>query len=75
MNKKRATKEDMERKFNQTKPDVFTKNYTMRLRLRRDLNAEFPADGQEYGNYDKFDKNTVQQVNDKGFSDEGHDNF
>jgi hypothetical protein len=50
----------MEQKFASTKPEVFTKNYTMRLRLRRDLNAEFPADGQEYGDYEKFDKNKVE---------------
>jgi hypothetical protein len=75
MNKMHSTKMDMERKFNQTKPEVFTKNYTMRLRLRRDLNAEFPADGQEYGDYEKFDKNKVEQLNDKGLADEGHDNF
>ncbi len=54
---------------------MFTKNYTMRLRLRRDLNADMPRDGHEYGDYEKYDKNTVNILNDKGQDDRGHDNF
>ena len=44
-------REDTSRRVNQTKPEVFTKNMTMRLRLQRDLEVDFPKDGHEYGDY------------------------
>ena len=69
------TKDEMLRKFEATKPEVFTKNYTMRLRLRRDLQADYPADGEEYGDYDKFEKNKVETLNERGEDDSGIDNF
>jgi hypothetical protein len=47
----RETRNDTERRLNDTKPEVFTKNHTMRLRLQRDLAAEMPKDGHEYGDY------------------------
>lgn len=67
------TKDDMQRKFEATSPEVFTKNYAMRLRLRRDLAGDIPRE--EYGNYDKFDSNKVEMKNDPGYDDMGTDNF
>ena len=71
----RETRNDTERRLNDTKPEVFTKNHTMRLRLQRDLAAEMPKDGQEYGDYQKYEKNSVVQKNDQGFDDPGNDTF
>ena len=45
----------------------------MRLRLQRDLNAPFKMN--EYGDYDKYEKNTVVEKNDKGSDDYGNDTF
>lgn len=36
----------------------------MRLRLQRDLASEMPKDGHEYGDYQKYEKNSVVQKND-----------
>jgi len=57
----------------QTKPEVFTKEYAMRIRLQRDLSAPFKKD--EYGDYDKYEKNTVEEKNDTGKDDYGNDTF
>jgi hypothetical protein len=56
-----------------------TKNYTMRLRLNRDIG--FTEDfrkrfmTKDYGNYDKYDKNRVIEEVDRGENDTGIDNF
>jgi hypothetical protein len=56
-----------------------TKNYTMRLRLNRDIG--FTEDfrkrfmTKDYGNYDKYEKNRVIEEVDRGENDTGIDNF
>lgn len=52
--------EETQRKLNETKPEVFTKEMVQRLRMKRDITAPFEKDGHEYGNYDKYDKNKVE---------------
>jgi len=48
-----------------------------RLRLKRSVSSPVEGAGDEYGNYEKFEnnKNTVKQVNDKGYNDSGFDTF
>ena len=52
--------EETQRKLNETKPEVFTKEMVQRLRMKRDITEPFEKDGHEYGNYDKYDKNKVE---------------
>ena len=52
--------EETQRKLNETKPEVLTKEMVQRLRMKRDITAPFEKDGHEYGNYDKYDKNKVE---------------
>ena len=68
---------DTERKLNETKPEQFTKEFTMRLRLHRDLNAPFEKDGHEYGNYEKYqsDSNSVKVESELGEMDDGQSKF
>lgn len=67
--------EDTARKLRETKPEVFTKEFAMRMRLRRDLNAPFPKAGHEYGDYEKYEKNNIEELNEKGLDDFGEDTF
>lgn len=57
----------------------FTKNYTMRNRLNRDIqfNEDFRKKylTNEYGNYEKYDKNKVEVVYDEGPSNVNQDKF
>jgi len=55
----------------------YTKTMVERLRLGKNLDSPVDGAGDEYGNYSKFesDKNSVKQVNDKGYSDMGVDKF
>ena len=45
----------------------------MRLRLQRDLSAPFKKD--EYGDYDKYEKNSIEEKTDTGQDDYGNDTF
>ena len=47
----------------------------MRMRLGRDLNAPFPKDGHEYGDYEKYEKNNVEVKTDRGENDFGDQTF
>jgi hypothetical protein len=64
---------DTERVLKETNPEQFTKEFTMRLRLHRDLNAPFEKAGHEYGNYEKYenDANSVNVENEDGQDDDG----
>lgn len=54
-----------------------TKNYKTRLRLNRQI--EFTEDfrkrfmTRDYGNYEKYEKNSIEQVKERGENDEGLD--
>lgn len=54
-----------------------TKNFTMRYRLNREI--DFTDDfrkkymTKEYGNYDKYTKNTVETVHDQGKDEASYD--
>jgi hypothetical protein len=54
-----------------------SKNYAMRLRLNRDI--EFTDDfrkkymTREYGNYEKYEKNSIEEENERGENDDGSD--
>jgi hypothetical protein len=54
-----------------------SKNYAMRLRLSRDI--EFTDDfrkkymTREYGNYEKYEKNSIEEENERGENDDGSD--
>jgi len=56
-----------------------TKNYTTRLRLNKEVN--FTEDfrkrflTKDYGNYEKYDKNSVVHETEKGENDRGFDRF
>jgi hypothetical protein len=56
-----------------------TKNYTTRLRLNKEVN--FTEDfrkrflTKDYGNYEKYDKNSVVQETERGENDRGFDRF
>lgn len=65
--------EDTARKLRETKPEAFSKEFMMRMRLKRDLNAPMEKDGHEYGDYDKYDKNKVDLKIEKGEDDTGTD--
>jgi hypothetical protein len=67
--------EDTARKLRETKPEAFSKEFMMRMRLKRDLNAPMEKDGHEYGDYDKYDKNKVDLKIEKGEDDTGTDQF
>ena len=49
----------------------FTKNMVTRIRLGRGVTSPMEGAGDEYGNYKKFEegRNTVKEVNDKGYND------
>ena len=48
----------------------------MRSRLQRDvMGANYEKDGEEYGNYEKFEKNKIEWKTDKGETDMGEDPF
>ncbi len=55
----------------------FTKEMIQRLRLRRGLTNPIESQGDEYGNYKKFEdgRNKVEQVNDPGYDDVGLEKF
>lgn len=65
----------MARTLRETKPEQYTKEMEMRLRLNRDLNAPFEKDGHEYGDYDKYDKHTAEVVEEPGYVDDGKHMF
>jgi hypothetical protein len=67
--------EDTARKLRETKPEVFTKEFITRMRLKRDLNAPMEKDGYEYGDYDKYEKNRVETKVEKGEEDTGDEVF
>ena len=67
--------EDTTRTLKETKPEVFTKEFTMRMRLNRDLNAPFEKDGHEYGNYAKYEANSVEVKHDEGLENDGEKMF
>lgn len=54
-----------------------TKQLVDRIRLGRNVTSPIEGAGDEYGNYKKFEKsrNKVEEVNDKGYDDRGHDTF
>lgn len=54
-----------------------TKQLVDRIRLGRNVTSPIEGAGDEYGNYKKFEKsrNMVEEVNDKGYTDRGHDTF
>lgn len=56
-----------------------TKNYVMRHRLNREIsfNDDFRKKymTNEYGNYEKYEKNKVSTVYDKGENENNHDKF
>lgn len=56
-----------------------TKNYVMRHRLNREIsfNDDFRKKymTNEYGNYEKYEKNKVSTVYDKGEDENNHDKF
>jgi hypothetical protein len=56
-----------------------TKNYVTRLRLNKqiDFTEDFKTRfmTREYGNYDKYEKNSVSEDVEKGAYDDGTDNF
>lgn len=58
-----------------------TKNYTTRLRLKREISFEIDFRKKymtrEYGNYEKYEagKNTVAQTTERGEDDTGYDRF
>lgn len=54
-----------------------TKTLVDRIRLGRNLSSPIEGAGDEYGNYKKFEsnRNKVEEVNDKGYTDRGHDTF
>jgi len=66
---------DTSRRLKETRPEVFTKEFTMRLRLQRDLNVPFEKEGHEYGNYEQYEKNSVEEKQDEGFDDDGEAKF
>jgi hypothetical protein len=67
--------DDTARKLRETKPEAFTKEFTTRMRLQRDLNAPMTKDGHEYGDYEKYDKNNVEYKQEKGSNDFGEGTF
>ncbi len=56
-----------------------TQNYTNRMRLNRqidfgeDFRKKFMT--RDYGNYDKYEKNSIEEEVDRGETDVGIDNF
>lgn len=56
-----------------------TKSYVMRLRMNKEI--DFTDDfrkkhmTREYGNYRKYEKNSISQETDKGENDDGRDRF
>ena len=67
--------EDTARRMKETKPEQFTKEMELRLRLGRDVNAPFEKDGHEYGNYDKYHKQSVEVEEEDGAHDDGQMKF
>jgi len=45
------------------------------MRLQKQPNAAMPSRGNEYGNYERFEKNTISEEMDKGTTDMGRDTF
>lgn len=70
-------KQGVAKQFEKADRGNFTKEYVQRLRLRRGLESPMEASGDEYGNYKKFEegRNSVKEVNDKGYNDLGLDKF
>ena len=68
---------DLAGKFDKADRLNFTKTVVDRLRLGRGVTSPIDADGDEYGNYKKFEegKNQVKEVTDKGYDDPGLDKF
>ena len=58
----RTLRDDFRRELDATDKETFTKEFAMRLRLKRDRCAPYPHKGEEYGDYQKFEKNYVEQV-------------
>jgi len=67
--------DDTARTLRETRPEQFTKEFTMRLRLKRDTDAPYQKAGQEYGNYEQYEKNKVETHRERDMVDEGEPNF
>lgn len=74
-NNMRNFKDDTVRQMDASSRETFTKEYTKRLRMNRDLSAPMPEKGEEYGNYEKYEKNSVELEVDEGLYDDGSDKF
>jgi len=49
--------------------------FKTRLRLQKQPNAAMPTRGNEYGNYERFEKNSITEESDQGSTDRGKDTF
>ena len=57
-------KDDTERMMQDTDPSTFTQMFKTRLRLQKQPNAAMPTRGNEYGNYERFEQNTITEESD-----------
>jgi hypothetical protein len=68
---------DTSRVLKQTKPEQFTKEFTQRLRMKRDMNAPMAKAGHEYGDYEAYadDVNRVDHHSEKNSTDLHNESF
>ena len=68
-------KQNTAKQIQNTDPSTFTQMFTTRMRLQKQPNASMPSRGNEYGNYERFEKNTISESMDTGSTDTGEDTF
>ena len=67
------TTKDMAKQLRETNPSTYTQAFTTRHRLSKDPLADMPKRGGEYGNYERFSKNSVTEDMERGELDWGND--